>query len=97
MRSPRASTRRVASMKSRVSHFNGFLEFSTIGRPQAAAMTVLGIERLNQPGIVPVLNVVVGAVMGLDLDRVAVIVNKEDDHRQLPPDHLRYLLCGQLK
>ena len=35
--------------------------------------------------------------MDLDLDRVAVIVDKKDDHWQLPPDHLRHLLRGQLK
>jgi hypothetical protein len=40
-------------------------------------MTVLGIERLNQPGIVPVLNIVVGAVMDLDLDRVAVFLSPQ--------------------
>ena len=81
----------------RESHFDGFVQFPTIGRTQAAAMTVLGIERLNQPGIVPVLDIVVGAVMNFNFDRVAVIVDKEDDNRQLPPNHLRNFLRGQLK
>jgi len=29
--------------------FDGFLQFSTIGRAQAAATTVLGIECIDQP------------------------------------------------
>ena len=33
--------------------------------------------------------------MDFDLDRLSVIVDKEDDHRQLPPDHLRHLLRGR--
>ena len=78
-------------------HFDSFLQFLPVGGTQAAPTTILGIKRPDQPGIVPIFDVVVGAVMDLDLDRIPVIVDKKDDHRQLPPDHLRHLLCGELK
>jgi len=35
--------------------------------------------------------------MDLDLDRVTMIVDQEDDDRQLPPDHLGHFLRRQLK
>ena len=35
--------------------------------------------------------------MDLDLDRVAAIVDQEDDHRKLAPDHLRHFLRRELE
>jgi hypothetical protein len=57
-------------------HFDGFFQFSPTDRAQTSATTVLSVERLDQPRIVPVLNIVVGAAMDFDLDRVSVIVDK---------------------
>jgi hypothetical protein len=57
--------------------FDRFLKLPTIGSAQAAAFAVLGVERLDQSGIVPVLDVVIGAVMDLNLDGISVIVDEE--------------------
>ena len=60
-------------------------QLSAIGDADAASATVLGVERRDQPGIVPVLDIVVGTIMDLNLDRVSMIIDQEDDNRQLPP------------
>jgi hypothetical protein len=62
---------------------DSFGEFPAIVCTQAAAEAILSVEHLDQPGIVPVLDIVVGAVMNLDFDRISMIVNQEDDDRQL--------------
>ena len=48
-------------------HFDGFLKFLAVSGAQAASMTILGIKSPDEPGIIPILDVVVGAVMDLDL------------------------------
>jgi hypothetical protein len=53
-------------------------ELAAVDDAQAAAPAVLSVERGDQPGIVPILDVVVGTVMELDLDGVTVIVDQED-------------------
>src|SRR3954451_117461 len=76
---------------------DGFGELTAVLGAQAAAMTVLGVEHLDQSGVIPILDVVVGTVVDLDLDRVSMIVDQEDDDRQLLPDHLRHFLCRELE
>jgi hypothetical protein len=66
-----------------------FLKFLAVIGAQAASMTTFGIKSPDEPGIIPILDVVVGAVMDLDLDRVCVIVDEKDDHRQL-----RRIICA---
>jgi hypothetical protein len=58
-------------------HFDSFIQFLAVGSAKAAPTTVLGIKRPDQPGIIPILNVIVGAVMDLDLDGVSVIVDRK--------------------
>ena len=67
------------------------------GGAQPKAVAVFGIEGGYEAGVVPVLDVVVRAVVDLDLDGVAVVVDQEDEYRQLAADHLRHLLRGQLE
>src|SRR5947209_4876165 len=56
-------------------------ELAAVGGAQPPTLPVLGVEDLDQPGVVPILDIVVWPVVDLDLDSVAVVVNQEDDDR----------------
>lgn len=60
-------------------------------------VAVGGVEGLHQQGVVPVLDLVVAAVVDLDLDGVAAVVDQQDGDRQVEADHLGDLLGGHLE
>mmetsp|Transcript_4904 Transcript_4904/g.8976 ORF Transcript_4904/g.8976 Transcript_4904/m.8976 type:complete len:577 (-) Transcript_4904:25-1755(-) len=55
------------------------------------------LERLNDTGVVPVLDDVVRTVVNLDLDGVAAVVDEEDDGLEVVAKHGRHLLDGHLE
>src|SRR5260370_8666938 len=72
-------------------------ELPTGGSDKSLAMAVLGIECLNQPGVVPILDVVVGPVMASDFHHVPVIVDQKQDDGKPVAYHLRHFLRGELE
>src|SRR4029077_13357579 len=76
---------------------DGACELLSIGGADSETIPVRSIEDLDDAGIVPILDVVVRSVVDFHLDGVTAVVDEEDDHRELEPDHLAHLLCGQLK
>ena len=53
--------------------------------PQAHGATLVVVNGLYQCNVIPIVNVVVGAVMDLNLNGISPVVDQEDDGRQLPP------------
>ena len=69
------------------------------GRPgaEAQARPLAVGQHGHQPGVVPVLDLVVRAVVDLVLDRVAAVVDQDDDRPRPVPDHRRDLLRRELE
>ena len=59
---------------------DGAGQLSSIGDTYAKTATVFGVECLDEARVVPVLDVVVGAFMNIDLDRVSVVVNQKGNN-----------------
>src|SRR4029453_5212040 len=76
---------------------DGGREFLSIGSAESTSFPVSGVEHVYNAGVIPVLYVVVRPVADLHFDRVTTIVDQEDDHRELEPDHLANLLRSELK
>src|SRR6266481_3552746 len=76
---------------------DGGCQFLSIASAESASFPVSGVEHVHNAGVVPVLDVVVRPVVDLHFDGVSAIVDQEDDHRKLEPDHLAHLLRGELK
>lgn len=64
---------------------------------EADTLAVGRVERLHQQGVVPVLDLVVRAIVDLDLDRVAAVVDQENRNGQVEAHHLRHFLGGDLE
>jgi hypothetical protein len=54
-----------------------------VGRAKTNALAVLSVENFHQACIVPVFDVVVRAIVDLDFDGVAAIVDKEYEDRKI--------------
>src|SRR5262249_13386890 len=77
--------------------FDGGGEFASVGGTEAMALAIIGVEHVHNASIVPFLYVVIRSVVDLHLDCIAMIVDQEDDDRQLQSDHLANLLGSDLE
>lgn len=76
---------------------DGLLELASGVGDEGDAVAVGGVEGLHQQGVVPVLDLVVAAVVDLDLDGVAAVVDEQDRDGQVEAHHLGDLLGGHLE
>ena len=64
-------------MRERFLH--GLVELAHGPHPDAEPVPFARVENADEPRVIPVLDVVVGAVVYLDLYRITSVVDKEDD------------------
>src|SRR5208282_2472356 len=60
-------------------------------------MAVFRVECRDQPGVVPVLEVVVGSFVDLGFNDVPAVVHEKDERFLSVPDHIGHLLSCQLE